>query len=279
MAKYSPFISSTPNMIFRLCLILGLLCSYTPAFPKTPKVATLSPHITELVYSAGAGPLLVGVSAYSNYPEEATQLPVIGDAFAINQELLLQLKPDLVLYWKDNIAKQMVNQVENLGIKTLAIDTLHIADIPKAIQVIADTTGTTPNTAVANFLPRIEALKANAQNKPQLKALIQISDKPIYTVNKNHWMSESLNICGMTNIFADLPLQSTSVNLESIIARNPDVLVRFSPITPNEQLALYPQINAIKNNNIIQVNPDHFSRATLRLLSAIEVLCQPLTSN
>lgn len=261
-------------MYIRLLLVALLISPCTFANQPTLKLATLSPHITELVYSAGAGELLVGVSGYSNYPEAATQLPVIGDAFSINQELLLQLKPDIVLYWKDNIAKQMVSQVENLGIETLAIDTLHIEDIPKAILLIANTAATTPDTAVSDFLPRIEYLRNASHKKTTQKALIQISDRPIYTVNSNHWMSESLNVCGMTNIFADLPLQSSSVNIESIIARNPDVLIRFSPIKPSEQLAQYPQINAIKNNNIIKVNPDHYSRATLRLLDAIEVLCQ-----
>ncbi|WP_154223820.1 helical backbone metal receptor [Marinicella rhabdoformis] len=261
-------------MYIRLFIFGCLMTSFAKADEPQLKLATLSPHITELVYSAGAGQLLVGVSGYSDYPIEAKNLPVIGDAFAINQELLLQLKPDLVLYWKDNIAKQMVTQVENLGIKTLAINTLHINDIPKAIKLIAKTAGTTPEAKVDHFLPRIAELKHAASTKTQQKALIQISDRPIYTVNGNHWMSESLNVCAMNNVFSDLPLQSASVNIESIIARNPDVLIRFSPIKENEQLAQHSQITAIKNNNIITVNPDHFSRATLRLLNAIEVLCQ-----
>ncbi len=261
-------------MHIRLLFIILLISLQATAEKKPLKLASLSPHITELVYSAGAGQHLVGVSSYSNYPDAAQQLPVIGDAFAINQELLLQLKPDLVLYWKDNIAKQMVTQVENLGIKTLAIDTLHINDIPKAIYLIANTVGSTADPSVDKFMSRIESLKAISKTKAQHKALIQISDRPIYTVNGNHWMSESLDVCGMKNIFADLPLQSTSINIESIIARNPDVLIRFSPLKETELLAQHPQINAIKNNKIIQVNPDHYSRPTLRLLKAIEVLCQ-----
>lgn len=217
---------------------------------------------------------MVGVSAFSNYPEQAQQLPVIGDAFSINQEILLQLKPDYVFYWKGNIAKQMVQQIENLGLVTIPITTASIEDIPQAIDQIAKLAGTNPNEDSKQFLARINDLKEAHNTKAVRTALIQISDRPIYTVNGSHWMSEAINICGHQNVFADLATQSASVGIESIIAKNPDTLVRFSPLKPDETLAQMQQITAIKKQQIIVVNPDHFSRPTLRLLKAITAICK-----
>ena len=61
------------------------------------RLVTLAPNLTELVFWAGAGEFLVGVSAYSNYPAQALELPVIGDAFMIDHERLAVLQPDLLL--------------------------------------------------------------------------------------------------------------------------------------------------------------------------------------
>lgn len=255
-------------------LLLLFICQAALANDTEIKLATLSPHLTELVYSAGASEHLVGVSAYSNYPKQAQQLPVIGDAFSINQEILLQLKPDYVFYWKSNIAKQMVQQIENLGLVAMPITTDSIEDIPQAINQIAQLAGTTPNKDSKQFLARINTLKKKHASKTVGTALIQISDRPIYTVNGSHWMSEAINICGHHNVFADLATQSASVDIESIIAKNPDTLVRFSPLKPDETLSQMQQINAIKNQQVIVVNPDHFSRPTLRLLKAITAICQ-----
>ena len=61
------------------------------------RVVTLAPNLTELVFAAGAGSSLIGVSAYSDYPPAALELPIVGDAFMIDQEQLAILNPDLLL--------------------------------------------------------------------------------------------------------------------------------------------------------------------------------------
>ena len=63
-------------------------------------IVTLAPNLAELVFAAGAGESLKAVVEYSNFPEQVAQIPRVGDAFRIDLERIIELKPDLVIAWK-----------------------------------------------------------------------------------------------------------------------------------------------------------------------------------
>src|SRR5919106_2642157 len=64
------------------------------------RIVSLAPHATEQLFAAGAGGKLVGVSEYSDYPEEAKRLPRVASSGVVNLEMVLALKPDLVVAWR-----------------------------------------------------------------------------------------------------------------------------------------------------------------------------------
>src|SRR5918992_4751541 len=64
------------------------------------RIVSLAPHVTEQLYAAGAGAKLVGASEYSDYPEEAKRLPRVASSGVVNLEMVLALKPDLVVAWR-----------------------------------------------------------------------------------------------------------------------------------------------------------------------------------
>lgn len=237
---------------------------------------TLSPHLTELVFSAGGKQSLIGISAYSNYPEESKDIAIIGDAFRLDYELIKALQPDVVFYWKDGTANQVIQQLEKLNFKLQEINITQLSDIPKAIVQISQTLNTTPLESPDLFIQRLELLKAKASTSKT--ALIQISDKPIYTVNGEHWMSEAIGICGLKNVFAELKPLSAAVTLESVILNKPEVIITTGQYD-NNALIQWPNIPAVKNNLIIQLNADTFTRPTLRILIAIDHLCQAVSTD
>ena len=71
------------------------------AAPEGPavRIVTLSPHLSELVFAAGAGRQLVGAVEYSDHPAAARQVPRVGDAFRVDLEAIATLRPDLILGW------------------------------------------------------------------------------------------------------------------------------------------------------------------------------------
>ncbi len=251
-----------------LLLILFFTASFSIHSKKT--FATLTPHLAELVFAAGASQHLVATSAYSDHPPQVESLPVIGDAFRINQELLLAMQPDYLLYWKNNTSNQVIEQIKQLNINVVPITTDRISDIVPAIKQIAELADTEITQDTKNFEQKLKELKTIPT---EYKAFIQVSDNPIYTVNNEHYMSDALTICGLSNIFADLPIRSGAVDIEAVIAANPEYIIRFKALNQNDQLSQWKQIKAIKDNQIIVVNPDEFTRPTPRIIKAITTIC------
>ncbi|MGJ8663819.1 MAG: helical backbone metal receptor [Marinicella sp.] len=237
-----------------------------------PSSVSLSPHITELIYSAGAGESILGVSAYSNFPESVKSKQIIGDAFHLNLELITQLDPDFVFYWDDGTPKQTVEQLKSMKLNLIPVEIKQLSDIPKAIRLIAHTLNTKPQKATDEFLTDLNHLK-NKKQKPR-SALIQFSDQPIFTVNGSHWMSEAIEVCGLSNVFADLEALSAAVTLESVVLNKPEVIIRLEPLQKENQLSTWSSIPAIKNNHVAVLEADHFTRPTLRTMRAIESLCE-----
>ena len=131
-------------------LLIGLAaCGETTTPTGLPqgsysRIVTLAPNLTELVFWAGAGERLVGVSAYSNHPPAALDLPVVGDAFMIDQERLAVLEPDLLLVWEGGTPAHVIDELGALGYRVEAMRTNSVADVARTIvrigeQVIAQT--------------------------------------------------------------------------------------------------------------------------------------------
>ena len=274
-------------IITKTWLLLFLILAYNPNLASASTVSkpninenskpvtsiTLAPHLTELVYSAGGGKNLLGISAYSNYPEEVQHKQIIGDAFHLNLEVIKALNPGVIFYWQDGTPVQTIEQLKSLGFNLENIIIENLSDIPKAIEQISQTLNTKPiENAHKSFTAELKRLKQQA-HKP-LTALIQFSDQPIYTVNGNHWMSEAIEICGLSNVFTDMKQMSAAVTLESVVLKKPAVLVRLEPLKADSQLAQWPSIPAVKNNHVAVLEADHFTRPTLRILTAIQSLCE-----
>ena len=112
--------------------------------PSVQRVISLAPHITELLYSAGAEDLIHGVSAYSNYPKAAQHKTIIGDAFHLNLELIQDINPDLILYWQDGTPQQTVMKLQHMQFELFPVEIKHLSDIPEQINRLATRLKTQP---------------------------------------------------------------------------------------------------------------------------------------
>ena len=130
-----------------LACLCALLCGCSdPPGDSRPasnfqRVVTLAPGLTELVFEIGAGDLLVGVSAWSDYPREVLELPVVGDAFSVDHERLAMLHPDLLLVWESGTPVHTVDELRRLGYDVAVIRTRGLADIGPALRQIGALVG------------------------------------------------------------------------------------------------------------------------------------------
>lgn len=244
------------------------------------RIVTLAPHLAELLYAVGAGHMLVGVSAYTDYPEAAAVLPVIGDAFAIDQERLAMLEPDLLLAWKSGTPENVIDRIAARGYRIETIETRGLQEIATALDRIGELTGRQSEAAhVANeFRAALQLLEKQHRGAAPVRVFYQVSDRPLYTVNGAHYVSELIDICGGNNVFADLNDLAPLVDVEAVLARDPEVLLASDDNTADAFAVWgrWPEMSANRYGNHFFLPADEIGRATPRLLQAGESLCRTL---
>ncbi len=105
------------------------------------RIISLAPSITELAYAAGLGDRMVAVTAYSDFPEAAKKLPQVGDAFRLNWENIIALKPDLVLAWESGLSARDRDAFVKLKLKLLLLEPRRLKDIPRALRMLGRCAG------------------------------------------------------------------------------------------------------------------------------------------
>lgn len=246
------------------------------------RIISLAPHVTELLYAAGAGEYIVGAVAYSDYPEAAKQLPRVGSNNAFDIEAILAQSPDLLVAWQSGNPWGPIAKLRELGIPVFLSEPRALEDVAENLRRLGILTGTeqTANLEADTFLARLSGLRSRYQGKVPVTVFYQIWHQPLITINDEHIISEVIRLCGGRNIFANLPALAPKVGMESILSLDPQAIVAggVAAVHPNWQQdwQAWPQLRAVKNSHLFHVNPDLMQRHTPRLLQGAEILCEQL---
>lgn len=244
------------------------------------RIITLTPHLTELVFAAGAGDRLAGVARFSNYPEPARRLPVVSDAVQIDVEALLVLKPDLILAWKHGTPAAMVVRLEQAGLPVFVAEAAGLDDIAQGIERIATLAGTRTAGIRARdaFNAGLRALRARRFYGAPVRVFYEIWPRPLMTVNHAHVISEVIALCGGVNVFGALAPLTPEVSREALLAARPEVALGGSSAETAAAFAsrwadLPPPLHAVPAHHI---PADLIQRPTPRLLEGARLACAHL---
>ncbi len=246
------------------------------------RIVSLAPHVTELVFAAGAGAYLVGVTAFSDYPPEAKRIPSLGDAGKVDVERILALKPDLVIAWQSGNHAGDMAQLESLGVRLFVTEPRRLQDIPRLMREIGLLAGTDNKsaTAAAAFQRRAAELRKAFASRRPVSVFYQIWDVPLMTVNGEHLINDVIELCGGRNVFAGLPGLTPAVVTESVVALDPEVLVASGSLFRNEQVwdkwRRFSGMRAVRKRQLYFIHPDLIQRQTPRILQGAEQLCKQL---
>jgi len=246
------------------------------------RIIALAPHLVENTYTAGAGQALVGVVAFSDYPEQVKNLPIVGGYEKTNIERVLELQPDLILSWQSGNSHHSLQQLRELGLTVYIDQADSLTDIAKTIRDIGQLAGTSKQAEAAaqQFLTRLNQLKEQYQHKDKVSSLYQVWHSPLQTISGNHIISNSIETCGGTNIYADEFAVAPVINIESVLERNPEAIIAsgMSEARPDwlDQWREWSSIEAVRKGNLFFINPDHIQRHTIRILQGIERICEQL---
>src|SRR5690606_30823755 len=122
------------------------------------RIISLAPSMTELLFAAGAGSALVGVSEYSDYPPQALDIEVIGRFDLVNTEAILALQPDLVVAWRSGNPRAAVQRLMDLGLNVYVAEPTTLESIPDHLQRLSVLAGTEQvgNAAAQDLRQRLE---------------------------------------------------------------------------------------------------------------------------
>jgi len=256
--------------------------AYSDAQNSPQRVISLAPHITEMLFSAGAGDKVVGVVDYSDFPQAALEIESVGSYHAINIEKIVQLNPDLIIAWKTGNRIKDIDKIQQLGFKVSYSEPYKLSDIPKEIRKFGQRLQTqkVANQVANRLKTKLNSLQQTYYSKPKVTAFYQIWNAPMMTINGQQFISQAMNICGAKNIFSDLPILAAEVSIESVISKNPDIILLGGEKSVQQAWLTdwqkWKNIKAIKNQHVYLLNADTFQRPTERLIEGIEGLCKKI---
>lgn len=248
------------------------------------RIVSLAPHVTEMLFAAGAGGYIVGTTDYSDYPAAAKSIPRIGGYSRIDLEAVAALKPDVVVGWESGNAAAAVAKLRGLGIKVYLTQPNRIEDIAGSLERIGRLAGTEKEAAAAaaGFRERLTQLLGRYAARPKLRVFYQIWKQPLMTVNGRQIISDAMRVCGGENVFAGLPTLAPTVTAEAVIAANPDVIVAsgMGEARPEwlDDWRRWPSLAAVSRDDLYFIPPELIQRHTPRILDGTEKLCQHLES-
>ena len=247
------------------------------------RIVSLSPGATELLFSAGAGAKLVAASAWSDYPPQASELPRVGDSNRLDLEAIVSIAPDLVVAWVDGNSRSQLEKLAALGLPVYWLAPRDFADIARAVHSLGKLTDT-PEQATARaeqFREGIAKLAQQYRDARPVRVFFQIWNQPLMTINRDELISKAIELCGGENVFGHLSRLVPRISTEAVLEADPEVIVTSGEVGGGSRQWLddwkqFPQLTAVKTDNLFLEPPDLLARATLRTLQGAQHLCQTL---
>ena len=246
------------------------------------RIISLAPSLTELLFAAGAGDKLVGVVEYSDYPEAAKALPIIGRYDLLDMEKILELQPDLIVAWQTGNPKASVNRLRELGLTVYIAEPKRLESIPSHLRRLAILAGTESIAAsvIEEFESTLATLSRNYREKSPVRTFYQVWDRPLITAGGNELINDIITLCGGVNVFEDIKLVAPKVSTEAVLVRDPQVIVASGmdierPEWLNEWLK-WEQLSAVSSNSLFFVPPELLQRHTPRALLGAQRMCEQI---
>ena len=248
------------------------------------RIISLAPNITEVLFYIGAGDQIVGADEYSNYPEAAKDILRVNNYAAANYELILSLQPDLVIAWQSGNGDKIINPLRKLGIPVFVVETQKIDEIPSLFRRLGELSGHNGQAEQRAdvFSRRLKELRAAQTGKSVVKVFYQIWDEPLITLNGEHMVSDIINLCGGVNVFSDAIPLVPYVNIETVVAADPEVIIAGGSREERpvwfESWQKWDGVSAVINKQIYLIPSDLMQRHSVRILEGAELMCGHLDS-
>jgi iron complex transport system substrate-binding protein len=261
-----------------------------PAPRPVTRIVSLVPALTEMLFAIGAGPRVVGVSSFDEFPPEVAKLPRVGALLDPDTERILSLRPDLVIVYGSQADQR--RQFERAGIRTFSYRHGGIPVVLGTIRDLGRATGQQARAAevVGGLQARLDGIRARVAGRPRPKVLLVFERQPktlreIFVSGGAGFLNEMLEIAGGRNVFEDVARESVQPSTETLLARAPDVIIEVRArglLDPRETEAergtwsTLSSLPAVRNDRVYLLNGQYLVVPGPRLTEATETLARTL---
>ena len=246
------------------------------------RIVSLAPHVTEILFAAGAGERVVGVVAYSDYPQAARALPQVGGYTQVDLEAIVGLRPDLVIGWRSGNRDAHLARLQAMGIPVYLNEPRSLDDVARSLEQFGRLAGSedAAHAAATAFRTRHAALAARYSTRPPVRVFYEAWNRPLMTINGEHLIADVIRLCGGENVFAKLPMLAPTIDVEAVLAASPEAIVAsgMGDTRPEwlDDWRRWKTLTAVKRDNLFFVSPELIQRHSPRLLDGAEQLCRHL---
>jgi iron complex transport system substrate-binding protein len=243
--------------IFKILLIFIIIFS---SLIFSERIISLAPALTEIIYALGQGSSLVGNTRFCDFPPQARAVTRVGGLMDLNLEMLIHLKPDLIILYPESMKKVKVlrNRTALLPVRHRNLEDLYRSIHEIAIALKVETRGT---ELVLSLKKNLAAIRKRTVGHKKIKTLLIAGRNPdqltnMIIIGKQDFLNEILEICGGINAYEG-SIDYPGISIESIVSMNPELIIEFSVffqgIDQQKVMNLwdrYPIIKAVKLKNI-----------------------------
>lgn len=255
----------------------------TVSLPTPPKrIVSLAPAATEILFAVGAGPNVVAVTTFDNFPEEVKTLPKVGgfSSTTISLEAIVAQKPDLVVS-AGSLQQPTMDALQKLGIPVFASEPTTFEQTWRSMEALGRLCGTADQSTavVADFRKRLDDVKkrgdANAAAKP--KVLFVVGVEPLIAAGPKTFLGEAIELAGGINRLGGVAQQYPRVSEELLFADEPDLILGLNGehggvVAELAKRPSWANLKAVKNGRIVGIPDDLIARAGPRLIEGLEAV-------
>jgi iron complex transport system substrate-binding protein len=250
---------------------------------RPERIITLAPNLTEIIYSVGAGPRLVGNTTFCDYPAEARQVTKVGDTLHPSIERIIALRPQLILISTASQLEAFTLQLNEQNIAVYITDPHDLEGVFQSIEAIGDLVAERERAAllVKDLRARAASVEERVGKEKPLTVFYQLSAEPLYTAGRDSFITDLVRRAGGVSVTADVPGAWPRYSEEAALAARPDAVILATGDSMGAQanaevaqsLLRSP---AVQNKRVFKINGDFLSRPGPRLVDGLEQMARAL---
>jgi iron complex transport system substrate-binding protein len=242
------------------------------------RIVSLTPSVTEILFALGAGPEVVGVSQYCDYPPAVQRLPRVGSFLTPNLEAIVALRPTLIIGIGLSSDLREIRALREMGCAVMTIHDESFAQIEDSIRAIGARVGRgdAARALLAKLNTQIGHVRERVAGTPRVRVLMLVGHEPLIAVGPGTFLDDLLKLANSDNIADSINQQWPKLGIEYVIEMRPQVILDgqmgTDPAAPARFWEEYPSIPAVRNHRIYGYPSDQVLHAGPRIGTSLEMI-------